>query len=61
VSGSYSNSFTSSSCQTPIKDRNDSQFVITTDPVDVSKIKAACVALEATEWCLGDTFYMPVL
>ena len=47
--------------QTPIKDRNDSQFVITTDPVDVSRIKAACVALEATDWCLGDTFYMPVL
>lgn len=47
--------------QTPIKNRNDSQFVITTDPVDVSRIKKACVALEATDWCLGDTFYMPVL
>jgi len=52
---------TSCTLQTPIKDRNDSQFVITTDPVDVSRIKAACVALEATDWCLGDTFYMPVL
>ena len=47
--------------QNPIKDREDAMFVVTTDPVDVSKIKAACVQLEATEWCLGDTFYMPIL
>mmetsp|Transcript_36391 Transcript_36391/g.107963 ORF Transcript_36391/g.107963 Transcript_36391/m.107963 type:complete len:468 (+) Transcript_36391:69-1472(+) len=47
--------------QTPIKNPNDSMFVITTDPVDVAKIKRACVALEATDWCLGDTFYMPVV
>eukprot|EP00316_Scyphosphaera_apsteinii_P011838 CAMPEP_0119309340 /NCGR_PEP_ID=MMETSP1333-20130426/15041_1 /TAXON_ID=418940 /ORGANISM="Scyphosphaera apsteinii, Strain RCC1455" /LENGTH=438 /DNA_ID=CAMNT_0007313295 /DNA_START=153 /DNA_END=1469 /DNA_ORIENTATION=- len=47
--------------QNPIANRNDAQFVVTTDPVDVSKIKQACVALEATEWCLGDTFWMPVL
>ena len=47
--------------QTPIKNRNDSVFVVTTDPVDVSKVKEACVKLEAADWCLGDTFYMPVL
>lgn len=47
--------------QTPIKDRKDAMFVVMTDPVDVSKIKAACVQLEAMDWCLGDTFYMPVL
>jgi homoserine dehydrogenase len=47
--------------QNPIKDRNDAQFVVMTDPVDVSAIKQACVALEATDWCLGNTFYMPVL
>jgi len=47
--------------QNPIKDRSDSQFVVMTDPVDVSNIKKACVELEATDWCLGNTFYMPVL
>lgn len=47
--------------QNPIKNRNDAQFVVTTDPVAVSAIKQACVQLEATDWCLGDTFYMPVL
>jgi len=47
--------------QNPIKNRNDAQFVVTTDPVDVSCIKKACVAIEATDWCLGDTFFMPVL
>ena len=47
--------------QNPIKNRNDAQFVVTTDPVSVANIKQACVQLEATEWCLGDTFYMPVL
>jgi len=47
--------------QNPIKDRDDAMFVVMTDPVDVSNVKAACVKLEATEWCLGNTFYMPVL
>ena len=47
--------------QNPIKDRNDAQFVVMTDPVDVSAIKEACVKIEATDWCLGNTFYMPVL
>lgn len=47
--------------QNPIVNRNDDQFVVTTDPVDVSAIKAACVKIEAQEWCLGDTFYMPVV
>jgi len=47
--------------QNPIKDPNDSQFVVMTDPVDVAAVKAACVKIEATDWCLGDTFYMPVL
>ena len=32
-----------------------------TEAVDVTNVKKACVALEATEWCIGDTFYMPVL
>ena len=47
--------------QNPIKDRNDAQFVVMTEAVDVTNVKKACVALEATEWCIGDTFYMPVL
>ena len=47
--------------QNPISNRDDAMFVVVTDPVDVSAIKAACVKLEATEWCLGETFYMPVL
>mmetsp|Transcript_24943 Transcript_24943/g.53871 ORF Transcript_24943/g.53871 Transcript_24943/m.53871 type:complete len:476 (-) Transcript_24943:359-1786(-) len=47
--------------QNPIKDPKDAQFVVVTDLADVSKIKKACVAIEATDWCLGDTFYMPVL
>jgi len=47
--------------QNPIEDKKDSQFVVMTDPCDVSKIKKVCVELEAQDWCLGDTFYMPVL
>jgi homoserine dehydrogenase len=47
--------------QNPINNRKDAQFVVITDPVDISKIKAACVKVEATDWCLGSTFYMPVL
>jgi len=47
--------------QNPIKDRDDAMFVVMTDPVDVANVKEACVKLEATEWCLGNTFYMPVL
>jgi len=47
--------------QNPIKDPNDSQFVVMTDPVDVAAIKRACVDLESADWCLGNTFYMPVL
>ena len=47
--------------QNPIKDPKDSYFVVVTDEVDVSAVKASCVALEAADWCIGDTFYMPVL
>jgi len=47
--------------QNPIKDPSDAQFVVMTDPVDVAAVKQACVSLEATDWCLGDVFYMPVL
>jgi len=47
--------------QNPIENPKDSQFVVMTDPVDVSAVKQACVALEAKDWCLGDAFYMPVL
>jgi len=47
--------------QNPIKNPDDSYFVVMTDKVDVSAVKKACVALEATDWCIGDTFYMPVL
>jgi len=47
--------------QNPIKDRDDAMFVVMTDKVDVGKVKEACVKLEATEWCLGNIFYMPVL
>jgi len=47
--------------QNPIKDKNDAMFVVMTDPADVSQVKAACVELEAQDWCLGNTFYMPVL
>ena len=47
--------------QNPIKNRNDAQFVVLTDAVDVAAIKEACVKIEATDWCLGNTFYMPVL
>ena len=37
------------------------KFVVMTDPVDVSAVKAACVKIEAADWCLGESFYMPVL
>ena len=47
--------------QNPIKNRDDAQFVVMTDPVDVAAVKQACVKLEAKDWCLGNTFYMPVL
>ena len=47
--------------QNPIKDPNDSQFVVITDACDVAAVKEACVKIEAQDWCLGDTFYMPVL
>jgi len=47
--------------QNPIKDREDAMFVVMTDTVDVEKVKEACVKLEATEWCIGDIFYMPVV
>ena len=47
--------------QNPIKDPSDAYFVVTTDPVDVTAVKQACVAVEGTDWCLGDVFYMPVL
>jgi len=47
--------------QNPIKDPDDSMFVVMTDPVDVSSVKASCVGIEAEDWCLGDVFYMPVL
>ncbi|KAL1530476.1 hypothetical protein AB1Y20_001378 [Prymnesium parvum] len=47
--------------QNPIKDRDDAMFVVTTDPVDVTNVKTACVKLEATDWCIGEIFYMPVL
>ena len=47
--------------QNPIEDPKDSQFVVLTDAADVSAIKRACVDIEAFDWCLGDTFYMPVL
>ena len=41
--------------QNPIKDRDDAMFVVMTDPVDVANVKAACVKLEATDWCIGET------
>ena len=47
--------------QNPIKDPTDAQFVVLTDPVDVSCVKKSCVDLEAQDWCLGEVFYMPVL
>jgi len=47
--------------QNPIQDRNDSQFVVMTDTVDVTAIKKACAEIEATDWCLGNIFFMPVL
>lgn len=47
--------------QNPIKDRDDAMFVVTTDPVDVTNVKTACVKLEAQDWCIGDIFYMPVV
>ena len=47
--------------QNPIEDPTDSQFVVMTDSVDVAAIKEACVKIEAQDWCLGNTFYMPVL
>ena len=47
--------------QNPIEDKNDAYFVVMTDPVEVGKIKEACVRIESLDWCLGNTFYMPVL
>ena len=29
--------------------------------VSVGSIKQVCVQIEETDWCLGETFYMPVL
>lgn len=45
--------------QNPIKDRNDDYFVVVTEPVSNANIKRVCVDLEASDWCLGETFYMP--
>jgi len=47
--------------QNPIGNPEDAVFVVVTDECDVSKVKTVCVDLEATDWCLGDIFYMPVL
>lgn len=47
--------------QNPVVNRDDAMFVVMTDPVELSKVKTACVQLEATDWCIGDIFYMPVL
>jgi len=47
--------------QNPIKNRNDAAFVITTDSVELSKIKKFIAAVEGTEWCRGDAFFMPIL
>lgn len=47
--------------QNPIKDKNDDYFVVVTDEVSNDVIKRVCVDLEAKDWCLGETFYMPVL
>ena len=47
--------------QNPIKNPNDAQFVVITEECEVGELEQACAALEATDWCLGDTFYMPVL
>jgi homoserine dehydrogenase len=47
--------------QNPIGNPEDAVFVVVTDPVDVSSVKKVCASLEATDWCLGDIFYMPVL
>jgi len=47
--------------QNPIKNRNDAAFVITTDSVELSKIKKFIAAVEGMDWCRGDVFFMPIL
>jgi len=47
--------------QNPVTKRDDAAFVIMTEKVPVSSIKAVCAELEGLDWCRGPAFYMPVL
>jgi len=47
--------------QNPVTKREDAAFVIMTEKVSVSAIKAVCAELEGLDWCRGPAFYMPVL
>ena len=47
--------------QNPIKNRNDAAFVITTDSVNLSKVKKFVAEVEGKSWCRGEAFFMPLL
>ena len=47
--------------QNPVTSRDDAAFVLITEKVPLSSVKAACEEFEAFDWCNGPTFYMPVL
>mmetsp|Transcript_33958 Transcript_33958/g.101357 ORF Transcript_33958/g.101357 Transcript_33958/m.101357 type:complete len:481 (-) Transcript_33958:764-2206(-) len=47
--------------QNPVTKRDDAAFVIMTEKVPVTAIKAVCAELEGLDWCRGPAYYMPVL
>jgi hypothetical protein len=47
--------------QNPVTRRDDAAFVLITEKVPLSSIKACCAEIEAFDWCNGPAFYMPVL
>jgi homoserine dehydrogenase len=47
--------------QNPVTKRDDAAFVLITEKVPLSSVKAACKKFEEFEWCNGPAFYMPVL
>lgn len=47
--------------QNPISKRDDAAFVLITEKVPLSSIKAVCAEIENLDWCLGPPFFMPVL
>lgn len=47
--------------QNPVRNRDDTAFVIITERVPLSSIKKVAADIEGLDWCFGNVFYMPVL